>query len=201
MRGRNAVDVLAAQAPDLHQVLKGCQDKALSHVILDGTLIETDRVAGAHVNNEGKEADTWYSGKHRSFGANVQFLSAPDGTPLWVSDAEPGSTNDIVAAREHCLPTLYKAASDGLPTLADSGHQGAGIGIHHPFKKPQGSSHPRLRADTQTYNALLRGVRALGERAAAELKERWRALKRITLSPCRIGDIARAALVLNGIWK
>src|SRR5258708_37388153 len=34
-----AIDVLAAQAPDLHQVLKECQDKGLSHVILDGTLI------------------------------------------------------------------------------------------------------------------------------------------------------------------
>jgi hypothetical protein len=196
-----AIDVLAAQAPDLHQVLQECRDRGFSHVILDGTLIETDRVAGTHVNSEGKEVDTWYSGKHRSFGANVQFLSAPDGTPLWVSDAEPGSTNDIVAAREHCLPALYKSAADGLPTLADSGYQGAGIGIHHPVKKPKGSSHLQLHADTQAYNTLLRGVRALGERAAAELKERWRTLKRITLSPCRIGDIARAALVLNGIWK
>lgn len=195
------IDVLADQAPDLHQVLKECQAGGLTHVILDGTLIETDRVAGTHVNSEGREVDTWYSGKHRAFGANVQFLSTPDGTPLWVSDAEPGSTNDITAAREHCLPALYKAAADGLPTLADSGYQGAGIGIHHPHKKPCNSSHLRLHADTQTYNALLRGVRALGERTAAELKERWRALKRITLSPCRIGDIARAALVLNGIWK
>ena len=42
---------------------------------------------------------------------------------------------------------------------------------------------------------------ALGERAAAELKERWRALKHVSLSPSRIGDIARAALVLNGTWK
>lgn len=50
-------------------------------------------------------------------------------------------------------------------------------------------------------NALIRHVRALGERAAAELKQRWRALPRITLSPNRIGDIARAALVLNGLWK
>jgi hypothetical protein len=195
------IDVLADQAPDLHQVLEECQAGGLTHVILDGTLIETDRVAGTHVNSEGKEVDTWYSGKYRAFGANVQFLSTPDGTPLWVSDAEPGSTNDITAARQHCLPALYKAAADGLPTLADSGYQGAGIGIHHPHKKPRGSSHLRLHADTQTYNALLRGVRALGERTAAELKERWRVLKRITLSPCRIGDIARAALVLNGIWK
>jgi hypothetical protein len=195
------IDVLAAQAPDLHDVLKTCQDRGFSHVVLDGTLITTDRIAGAHINSEGKEVDTWYSGKHRAFGANVQFLAAPDGTPLWVSDAEPGSTNDIVAAREHCLPALYKAAADGLPTLADSGYQGAGIGIHHPVKKPKGSSHLHLHADTQTYNAMLRGVRALGERAAAELKERWRTLKRVTLSPHRIGDIARAALVLNGIWK
>lgn len=152
-------------------------------------------------NSRGQQVDTWYSGKHRSFGANVQFLSAPDGSPLWVSDADPGSTNDITAAREHCLGALYKAAAEGLPTLADAGYQGAGIGIHHPHKKPQGSSHLHLHADTHAYNALLRGVRALGERTAAELKERWRALKRVTLSPSRIGDIMRAALVLNRQWK
>jgi hypothetical protein len=191
------VDVLAAQAPDLPQVLTECRSQGLSHVILDGTLIETDRVTGTHLNAEGRQVDTWYSGKHKAFGANVQFLSAPDGTPLWVSDAEPGSVPDITAGREHCLPALYKAAADGLPTLADCGYQGAGIGIHHPFKKPRGSSHQRLHPDTQTYNTLLRGVRALGERTAAELKERWRVLKRVTLSPCRIGDIARAALALN----
>lgn len=195
------IDVLAAQAPDLHQDLAGCHTQDLNHVILDGTLIATDRLAGTHVTSEGEEVDTWYSGKHHAFGANVQFLSAPDGTPLWVRDAEPGSTNDITAAREHCLPLLYQAAADGLPTLADSGCQGAGIGVHHPFKKPPGSSHLRLHADTQTYNALLRGLRALGERAAAQLKQRWRTLKRITLSPSRIGDIARAALVLDRIWK
>ncbi|MBK3384649.1 hypothetical protein [Streptomyces cavernae] len=51
------------------------------------------------------------------------------------------------------------------------------------------------------FNTLLRHVRALGERTAAELKQRWRALQHVTLSPSRIGDIARAALVLNGIWK
>ena len=42
---------------------------------------------------------------------------------------------------------------------------------------------------------------ALGERTAAELKQRWRTLQYVTLSPSRIGDIARAALVLNGIRK
>jgi hypothetical protein len=122
------IDVLAEQAPDLHEVLTRCRKNGLSHLILDGTLIESDRVAGVHLSAKGKEVDTWYSAKHRTFGANVQFLSAPDGTPLWVSDAEPGSMPDITAARAHCLPALYKAAADGLPTLADAGYQGAGIG-------------------------------------------------------------------------
>jgi hypothetical protein len=44
-------------------------------------------------------------------------------------------------------------------------------------------------------NALIRHARALGERTAAELKERWRALKRVIPSPSRIGAIARATLV------
>ncbi|WP_174720285.1 hypothetical protein [Streptomyces spongiicola] len=53
------------------------------------------------------------------------------------------------------------------------------------------------------FNTLLRHVRAPGERTAAELKQRWRALQHVTLSPNRIGDIARAALALalDGIWK
>ncbi|MGW8948445.1 transposase family protein [Streptomyces sp. NPDC055709] len=88
-----------------------------------------------------------------------------------------------------------------MPTLADSGYQGAGIGVHHPFKNPSGGSHLRIHPDTQTRNALLRGVGALGERAAAELKERWRTLKHVTLSPSRIGAIAKAALVLNNAWR
>lgn len=50
-------------------------------------------------------------------------------------------------------------------------------------------------------NDLIRRIRALGERAAAELKQRWRTLQHVTLSPSRIGDITRAALVLNRIWK
>ncbi|MBW1597012.1 hypothetical protein HPT28_08140 [Streptomyces sp. JJ38] len=58
-----------------------------------------------------------------------------------------------------------------------------------------------MGADTRTTNSLITGVRALGERAAAELKQRWRSLQHVTISPSRIGDIARAALVLNKIWR
>ncbi|MCC8242720.1 hypothetical protein [Saccharothrix luteola] len=44
---------------------------------------------------------------------------------------------------------------------------------------------------------LLRSVRALGERTAAELEQRWHALWYVTISPSRIGAITRAALVLD----
>lgn len=188
----------AYQAPGLHDVLDRCRQEGMPHVILDGTLIESNRLAGVRDNGN----DLWFSQKHKAFGGNVQFLSAPDGTPLWVSDVEPGSTPDITAARIHALPTLYKAAAaDGLPTLADKGYIGAGIGIHVPVRRPKGQSEQALHADTRTINTLIRDLRALGERASAELKERRRALKHVSLSPSRIGDIARAALVLNGIWK
>jgi hypothetical protein len=191
------IDVLAEQAPDLDEVLHRCRREGMTHVVLDGTLIASDRLAGVRDNGN----DLWFSKKHKAFGGNVQFLSAPDGTPLWVSDVEPGSTPDITAARIHALPALYKAATDGLPTLADKGYLGAGIGIHVPVRRPKGKSEQALHADTRSTNTLIRDLRALGERAAAELKERWRVLKHVTLSPSRIGDIARAALVLNETWK
>ncbi|MGW5689228.1 transposase family protein, partial [Nonomuraea sp. NPDC003754] len=47
-----------------------------------------------------------------------------------------------------------------------------------------------------TYNRLLGAMCCLGERGFALLKGRWRTLQHITVSPSRIGDIARAALVL-----
>jgi len=53
-----------------------------------------------------------------------------------VSGVEPGSIHDLTAAREHVLGALYKAAASGLPTLADSGYDGADIGILTPVKQP-----------------------------------------------------------------
>ncbi|MEO3829902.1 IS5/IS1182 family transposase, partial [Actinomadura sp. B10D3] len=41
-----------------------------------------------------------------------------------------------------------------------------------------------------------RALRSLGERGFALLTERWTTLQHITLSPSRIGDLVRAALVL-----
>lgn len=77
------IDVLAGQAPDLHQVWDRCRQKGMSHVILDGTLIDTDRIAGTTLSTQGEMIDLWYSGKHKRFGGNLPFPAADDGSPLW----------------------------------------------------------------------------------------------------------------------
>ncbi|XES00934.1 transposase family protein [Streptomyces sp. S1D4-11] len=157
------IDILAAQAPDLHEVLDRCREEEMSHVILDGMLIESDRLAGTRDNGN----DLWFSQKHKSFGGHVQFLSAPDGTRLRVSDVEPGSTPDITAARLHVLPALYKAAADGLPTLADKGYIGASIRV--PVRRPKGKSEQALDADTRTTN-----YEQMGRSPGATRNRAWR---------------------------
>jgi hypothetical protein len=124
------IDVLAAQAPDLHEVLERPRCEGWSHLNLDGTLIETDRVRAKGENGY----DLWYSGKHKQHGGNIQVLTEPGGFPVWTSPVEPGNTHDITAARAHVLPALYPAAAAGLPTLTDKGYTGAGIGIQVPVK-------------------------------------------------------------------
>ncbi len=44
---------------------------------------------------------------------------------------------------------------------------------------------------------MLRSLRCLGERGFALVTQRWRTLQDITASPGKIGDIARAALILT----
>jgi hypothetical protein len=188
-------EVLAAQAPDLHQALERAKDTGLSHVILDGKIIPADRCKEPAVSVKGQVIDLWYSGKAHCHGGNIQAVLAPGGFPLWISDVEPGSVHDLTAARTHALPALYHAAATGLPTLADPGYDGAGIGIHIPVKQP--TDGQELDIGTRTRNALQRSLRCLGERGFALLNQRWRTLQHITASPSRIGDIARAALVLT----
>jgi hypothetical protein len=134
-------------------------------------------------------------GKAHTHGGSIQAVLAPDGFPLWVSDVEPGSVHDITAGRAHALPALYRAAAAGLPTLADPGYEGAGIGIPIPAKQPAGGQ--QLGVDTRTRNAIQRSLRCLGERGFAPLAGRRRTLQHVTASPSKIGDIARAALVLT----
>jgi DDE superfamily endonuclease len=189
------LDVLAAQAPELTEALERVAEGGWAFVILDGKIVDTDRLRVKTISRKGAQIDLWYSGKKHDFGGNIQAVMRPDGLPIWVSAVEPGSVHDLVAAQEHVLGALYAAATRGLPTLADPGYDGAGIGVYTPFKHP--TDGRRLGVDNRTYNALLRSMRCLGERGFALLVGRWRTLQHVTASPSRIGDLAKAALVLT----
>lgn len=190
-----ALAVLAAQAPDLTEALDRVHAEGWAYVILDGTLVDTDRCQAKTISRTGEQIDLWYSGKKRDFAGNIQAVMRPDGLPIWVSGVEPGSVHDLTAAREHALGALYAAAARGLPTLADPAYHGAGIGVHTPVKQP--ADGRRLAVDNRTYNTLLRSLRCVGERGFALLTRRWRVLQHVTACPQKIEDIAKAALVLT----
>jgi hypothetical protein len=193
------ITVLAEQAPDLHDALEQVATQGWSHVVLDGKVFRTGRCAEITLSAKGEPINAWYSGKHHAPGGNIQAVMRPDGLPIWVSDVLPGHRHDSTCARAAgVLGALYWSASQlGLPALADSGYEGAGHGIHTPIRQP--GNGQVLAPDNQTYNALLRSVRCRGERGFALLTGRWRALRRITASPHKIGDYVKAALVLTHI--
>ena len=187
-----AVEVLAAKAPTLHEALEKAVEQGLPYLILDGTLISSDRCADKKTSRKGKETGKWYSGKAHRPAGNVQALAAPGGVPLRVSDVLPGSTHDLTAARELVLPGARPYLKD-LPVLADSGYERAGAGVLVPVKRP---ARGELDVNTKTRNALLRSRRYQGERGFALMSQRWRALQRVMVSPTTIGDIAKSVLVL-----
>ena len=188
-----ALDVIADQAPDLAEVVENALKAGNQHLLLDGTLIDTDRI-----HDSGPGSDRWYSGKHKHHGGNVQVLCDSDGRPVWVSPVEPGSTHDLTAARRHVLPLLYPAAARGLPVLADKGYTGAGAGICVPVRRPRGGRV--LDASTRGWNFYVNSTRVYVEHGIAHLKTRWRALARVTLCPWRISAIVATALVLS-TWE
>lgn len=104
---------------------------------------------------------------------------------MWGSAVEPGSVHAITAARSQgILGALYVAADKGVPSLVDRGCVGSGIGIMVPTK---GRNLRRCR------NTLLSAMLAPAERANALLKALWKALRRVTLCPWRIGPITAAS--------
>ncbi len=82
-----AIDVIAAHARDLHEVLAHGLQHGWEFGCLDATLIPTVRCSRKSETGH----DLWYSGKHHRHGGNVQVLTGPTGYPEWVSPAEPGS--------------------------------------------------------------------------------------------------------------
>jgi hypothetical protein len=159
------VDVLSGQAPGLPEALERAMAEGVPYVILGGKVFVGDRCSEPATSVKGKQIDAWCS------------------------------VHDITAARVHALPALYRAAAPGMPTLADSGYEGAGIGVLTPVKKPAGNQE--LDTGTRTRNALLGDLRCRGERGFALLTQRWAALQHITADPDRTTEVTRAALVLT----
>lgn len=186
------IAVLAARQPSLHGVLLAAKAAGYSHVIVDGTLIYTDRIA---TPGPTPGVDLWWSGKHHHHGGNIQVLSAPDGWPLWTSDVRPGREHDTTAARAdpELLARIADWVSDGQLGLADLGYEGEPDLLRIPIKKPAGGE---LTADQQAYNTLHGALRCLGERANSLLKTTYKALRRYRGCPWRLGRITAAALVL-----
>ncbi len=184
------IDVLAARRPGLHSALLAAKTAGYSHVMLDGTLIATDRVA---TPGPTPGVDLWWSGKHHHHGGNIQVVSAPDGWPLWTSEVRPGREHDTTCLRHHNILAAIAAAAPELPTLADLGYEGEAAVVRIPIKKP---ARGTLTDDQRTTNLIHAHLRSQAERANSLLKTTFKALRRVSLDPGRIGAIVAAALVL-----
>ncbi|WP_045875985.1 transposase family protein [Pseudofrankia sp. DC12] len=187
--------VLAWQAPDLRNALIAAKFAGYDHVIVDGTVIETDRVT---VPGPTKGVDLWWSGKIKNHGANVQVVSGPeDGWPLWVSDVRPGREHDTTALRASGAPEVFEEwFADGGQVLGDGGYEAFGTQEGQfavPFKKPKGGE---LTAEQKLHNRIHYALRAVGERANALLKVTFRLLRNVTIDPWKIGLVAKASLVI-----
>jgi hypothetical protein len=193
------IDVLADRAPGLRGALLAARAAGHSHVTVDGTLIRTDRchVPGptARSDRSGRQVDLWWSGKHAAHGGNIQVIAAPDGWPLWTSPVRPGREHDTTALRTHpeALPLLAEWTDAGHAALGDLGYEGERDALTTPVKTPAGR---RLTDDERCLNLLHAATRAPAERGNSLLKTTFKALRRVSLCPWRIGAITAAALVL-----
>ncbi|GAA2385921.1 hypothetical protein GCM10010404_48500 [Nonomuraea africana] len=126
--------LLSARSPKLGQALRKATKDGLHHLVLDGTLIHTDRI---------KADRPFYSGKHRVHGMNVQVIASPDGTILWTLGALPGKAHDLTAARvwgilralerAGILTTRAPKARSSRPTRAET----------NPSRKSRPTGHTR----------------------------------------------------------
>lgn len=93
------------------------------------------------------QIDLWYSGKAHEHGGNVQALSAPDNSPLWVNDVALGSMHDLTAAREQMLGAPLLGRRPPRPT--DPGqpqHPSARKGQRTQMRRQMGLAAPRSAA-------------------------------------------------------
>ncbi|MEU5274788.1 transposase family protein [Streptomyces asoensis] len=173
------IEVLAVLAPTLQEAVTVAGTKVF--VILDGTLLPTDRIAADR---------PFYSGKHKKHEMNVQVITDPFGRVIWASPALPGAVHDIKAARTHSV--IDALAKAGVACWADKAYQGAGGTVRVPYR----GRWDTLSVGQQAVNRSHAKIRALGQQAMATIKS-WRMLRKLRCSTNRITDLVKAVLTLH----
>src|SRR5918994_7560435 len=123
--------------------------------------------------------------------------SAPIGAafPARPPPVRPGREHDTTALRTHpeALPLLAEWTDAEHAVLAGLGYEGERAALTTPIKK---TTDAPLSVDQRTVNLLHAATRAPAERGNSPLKTTFKALRRVSLDPWRIGAITPAALVL-----
>ncbi|MFI6122528.1 transposase family protein [Streptomyces sp. NPDC051064] len=186
------IHLLAARAPRLDRALRKIAKRGGEVVLVDGTLIATQR-------RTGRDHRKHYSGKHHRHGLHSLALADERGRLIWISAARPGRTHDATAAR-HDLVEHLKAA--GLGALADLGFLGVDkaddpddLVIVTGFKATR---YRKLTPGQKAANRVLAAARAPVERGFANLKN-WRILTKLRTDPACATHLLRALLVLTNI--
>ncbi|MDX3319229.1 MULTISPECIES: transposase family protein [Streptomyces] len=185
------IGLLAVQAPRLDRALKKIARLGGEVVLIDGTLIPTQR-------RTGKADRRNYSGKHRTHGLHFLALTDERGRLVWISAARPGRTHDNTAARhDHVLVHLRAA---GLGALADLGFRGLDNDVRDPVIVTgfHASRTHKLTVGEKDANRVFAIGRAPVEHGFAHLKN-WRILAKLRIDPARATQLLRALLVLTNL--
>ncbi|MCW1100288.1 transposase [Streptomyces sp. RS2] len=185
------IGLLAAQAPRLDRTLKKIARQGGEVVLIDGTLIATQR-------RTGKADRRNYSGKHHHHGLHFLALTDENGRLIWISAARPGRTHDNTAARQDHVLAHLRAA--GLGALADLGFRGLDNDILDPVIVTgyTASRTHKLTPGEKEANRVLAVGRVPVGHGFAHLKN-WRILTKLRTDPARATRLLRALLVLTNI--
>ncbi|MDT0468380.1 transposase family protein [Streptomyces gibsoniae] len=184
---QEGIKVLARRALPLTEVVRLAVKAGWDYLIVDGVNIPTERING-HLGRK----QPWYSGKHKRHGGSVTTIAAPDGELLWISGVLPGRTVDIHAARRFRIADKVLAH---LGLLADLGYIGLHSEVITGYKRRRGEK--ALPAGKKAANQTQAALRAIGERANAQLKG-WKVLAcDFRGSPHQITVIVKAVLTLQ----
>ena len=190
-----AVDVLVRAGPGPAEALERAMAEGVPYVILDGKVFATDRCSEPIDQREGRADRRLVLRQGPPPRRQRPGRHAPRRPPALGLRPSPARVHDITAARVHALPALYRAAALGMPSLADSGYEGAGIGILVPVKNPAGNQE--LDIGTRTRTRCCATCAAAGNAGSPCSPSAGPPSSTSPPDPDRTTEITRAALVLT----